>query len=507
MTYPAFSKLQSDESDIFEEDVPPTSLSKVTGRRRARSFTRFEQGLIITLVLFATALAVYTIVYIVQHRGAIRPAAVAALTCVALLLLVVACSIYQRIRRPNWFRDVESGHNNGTEVKKWTISAPVPISVPQIQARSITSMSEVTLESKASIYTPLSTTTTSTIAPMPSPKVRLLQKKDRPTEKKGGYRLAFWLSSSKRRQDKEYYEHLISSSARSSSDMSEDPQPEENKRPRSLWRSVFELPGEDPDIINIRCLTPELPAGEDVQIVVTRPEPAARPKSLNRGRAYSSGSLDIAALRQSTLAFDPLRSNPFHQLKRDPSVRQSKSSHVIGTIASTIDQPEGLVPISVTPPPLLSPSRFPSPAPPPRRPRSAEPGPDRARLGYDLATLQLQVDAAVAQMESNSRLVRVHQHQQKQQPSPRIVQTRPPRLPLPVIPTTPSQPQKSRSRSTSRTDQDRGRQSKQVMQQAKHKQQSPNARGLRRAKSPVADVDSDYEGQDLRKAFMDQVGK
>ncbi|KAM7193742.1 hypothetical protein V8F33_007676 [Rhypophila sp. PSN 637] len=499
MTYPVFSKLQSDDSDIFEEDVPPTSLSKVTGRRRARSFTRFEQGLIIILVLFATALAVYTIVYIVQHRGAIRPAAVAALSCVALLLLVVACSIYQRIRRPNWFRDVESGHNNGREVRKWIISAPVPISVPQIQAGNITSMSEVTLESEAPIYTPVSTTTTSTIAPMPSPKVRLLQKKDRSTEKRGGHRLAFWLSPSKRRQDMEYYEHLISSSARSSSDMSDDPQPEENKRPRSLWRSVFELPGEDPEIANIRCLTPELPAGEDVQIVVTRPEPAARAKSLNRGRASSSGSLDIAALRQSTLAFDPLRSNPFHQLKRDPSLKQSKSSHVIRTIASTMDQPEGLVPISVTPPPLLSPSRFPSPAPPPRRPRSAEPGPDRARLGYDLATLQLQVDAAVAQMESNSRRVRVHQ--QQQQPLPRIVQTRPPRLPLPAIPTIPSQPQKSRSRSTSRTDQDRERQSKQAIQQAQHKQQSPNARSLRRAKSPVADVDSDYEGQDLRKGL------
>ena len=142
MGYSGFSKLQTD--DLVEDGI---IVPRDSGRRgRSRPFTPFELGLITTLILFAAALATYTIVYILQHRGAIRPAAVAALSCVALLLLAVAYSVYKRIRRPNWFRDVESGGS----IQKWTISAPIPMSQ--------TNLSKTTMDSKAT-YTSLASKT------------------------------------------------------------------------------------------------------------------------------------------------------------------------------------------------------------------------------------------------------------------------------------------------------------------------------------------------------------
>ena len=410
MGYSGFSKLQTD--DIVEDgiDVP-----RASGRRnRTRPFTPFELGLITTLILFAAALATYTIIYIVQHRGAIRPAAVAALSCVALLLLAVAYSVYKRIRRPNWFRDVESG----ASIQKWTISAPIPMSQ--------TNMSEVTIESKAT-YTSLSS------------KTRLQKQPPKPADKKPN-RLKFWTS-----KKSDEAEHLISStsSERSSAELSED------YRPPSLWRSVFELPGEDPDAS--RPATPELPTG-NVQIIVTKPEPTAR-QSLHRGRAQSSSSADISALRRSLLAVDPLRSNPFHQLQRDPSVRQTRSSHALG------DKDRPLVDNQVLSAPIQ-----------PRRPRSAEPGPDRARLGYDLAAIQLQIDRAAAEMDLKYGRVGTSAVNFKQP------------LPSPPPPQTTSQ---SRSRPRSRSPLQKEQQ---------------GSRPLRRAKSPVV-----VDVSDLRTAY--QVGK
>lgn len=490
MAYPEFSKLQSDDRDIFEEDVPPAVLPKLTGRRRGRSFTRFELGLIITLILFATALAIYTAVYIVQHHGAIRPAAVAALSCVALLLLAVAFSIYQRIRRPNWFRDVESGSNSSQGgIKKWAISSPIPISNSQAQSNNMPSnISEMTLASKVPTYTSLSTSATITTTPSSASKGRL-QKKERPTEKKGGqHRLVLWLSSSssESRADKEYCEHLISSSARSSSEMSEvgyRPDVQTTKRQRSLWGSVFELPGDDHADSLLRPTTPELPADEDVQIVLAKPEPTAR-QSILHGPVQSSALDDIAAMRQSSiLAVDPLRSNPFllQQPKRDSSVRLTKSSHALGSVR-----------VSVTPPPPSSPSGFPAPPLAPRRPRSAEPGPDRARLGYDLATVQLQIDRAaeMGEMELSSR--HLNQQRQYQHQQSKGIQAGPPSR----------QDSRSRSRSSSRHAQDRGHQQ---LQQQKPQAFHTSTRALRRAKSPVVDNTIDL-GRDLRRVYLEQLG-
>ncbi|KAK3330455.1 hypothetical protein B0H66DRAFT_527810 [Apodospora peruviana] len=442
MRYSGFTKLHRNPVD---ENGRPTVTT-----RRGRAFTKFELGLITTLVVFAAALATYTVIYIVQHRGAIRPAAVATLSCVAVLLLAVAYSVRQRIRRPNWFGgDVESRITtmpSTTAGKKWAILAPIPMSLSQ------TNMSEVTVGSKAT-YTPLVDSRLRPLMLTPPPPERFPEHEVGDilaTRKKHGRWLKFWISKRARHEGRHEQRLISYGSERLSSEISElgDDKPSFDGRPVGLWRSVFELQGEEAAVAAAAItLEPsneqtQIDSNTDVRIVVTKPEPTAR------GRAQSWVDLRLPSLQQQrslgSSAIDGLRSNPV-QLRRDPSVRQTKSSHALVTLTGTSSPSQE---------DLLTAAADNTVTVPPRS-RSAEPRPDRARLGHDLAALQLHIDRAVANMDSNRRAMATTRTQ------------------------TPPPPPLSQSSSSS-------------------------ARPLRRAKSPVLVSSMGRSGHDLRSAY--QVG-
>ena len=152
-----------------------------------------------------------------------------------------------------------------------------------------------------------------------------------------------------------------------------------------LWQSVFELPGDDKlqrhreanlkrlsretrwsrfTIGGRENLVAEAETTSGVQIVLTKPEPAAsKPRDHQASSAPSAAQVN---LREVSLVLDPLRANPVH-IKRDSSIRQIRSSQDLTNhckekeVAGTI-----------------------------RRPRSAEPVPGRCRHEPELKGLGLE---------------------------------------------------------------------------------------------------------------------
>ncbi|KAK0632895.1 hypothetical protein B0T14DRAFT_47481 [Immersiella caudata] len=310
---------------------------------RRRPFSRVELCLLVPLTAFSAAVTVFTTIYLIRHRGTIKPVAIAALCCTGLMLLVLVYIVCRRLQRPDWHRDVEAGH-----VQKWQISAPLGPS---------SGTKQTTCDSKG-LYTAVPESRPSTPGKSTlSSKVRLAVKRtfssgllsQSPLESPQGDRTALI------RQN-------FDGESRSSSDSSEDEAGE------GLWRSVFELAGdarlEQLRRANLKRLSREsrhsryeMSGWESdkskeatrVEIVVTKPPPTAAGDG--GGRASLA---DVRSLRDVALAFDPLRANPV-QLSRDPSVRQTKSSHDLPSLLKSNDR--------------KTPSL--------RRPRSAEPGPSR----------------------------------------------------------------------------------------------------------------------------------
>ncbi|KAK0730750.1 hypothetical protein B0H67DRAFT_48839 [Lasiosphaeris hirsuta] len=334
-----FTKLQSHP----EADEGP-----VVHRRSRRAFTRLELCLLVPLVIFAVALAAFTIIYIVQHNGAVKPAAVVALCCTTLTLLSIGYVVSRRARRPDWYRDLESG-----SLQNWQISAPVPMSSPET--------SQATLVSNTS-YAPIPNTRPS--SPCPSTltnKVYLAVKNTFKSSPSLLSRSSFESSTSSATQDDR--ERLLENQS-----SAETP---EIGAEGKLWTAVFELSGEarlaELKRLSIKELSaediekPNSEGTSQVKIVVTKPQPIASPPRSRRG-SFDGGR----SKRDMSLEFDPLRSNPF-QVRRDLSVRLTKSAQT-----------------------LSSPSKGRTADPILRRPRSAEPGFDRPnpRLGHGPAVLQ-----------------------------------------------------------------------------------------------------------------------
>ncbi|KAK0628511.1 hypothetical protein B0T17DRAFT_522889 [Bombardia bombarda] len=359
--------------------LPPYSSEGVrpVNIRRRRLFSPVELGLLIALILLATALAIFSVVYIVQHRGVIRPAAVAAVCSTVLLLLGVTYVVYRRIRQPDWRagRDVESGYGVG---RKWAISAPIPI---------VTSEMGQSMPETKGAYTAVPGGHTQLEVSHPTTKAKA----------KAGGRWRLWGIPTICKTTHEDCESLIvsdSGSGRMSCDISDEDWSHAGDASYSgaagvLWRSVFELPGGSEAKRSSRysliqtAFESRRKSNPPVKIVITKPEPTATATPSRPSPSLQRSSIDTVRSSNSSpprqpLAFDPLRSNPV-QLRRDPSLRQTKSTH---------DLPS---PLRSTPPDAT---------PVVRRPRSAEPGPDRLKLGYDLVTLQLYLDQTVADLDA-----------------------------------------------------------------------------------------------------------
>ena len=322
-----------------------------------RPFSRFELCLLAPLAVFSAALAVFSTVYIIQHHGTVKPAAVAALCCTSFLLLVLGFVVSRRLRRPEWCRDLEAGVN-----RRWRMSTPTP-------PNTFRGMRQATADSKGSYWA----------IPDPRPespgrstlagKVRLVVKRafTPSLASKGSFESSV---SSMTQKDRAYlFRAEMNGEDRSSMDSSED-----EKGGGGLWTSVFELSGEARlDRLrqaNLKRLSREsrrsryeMNAWEDsttrgnqdlsaVEIVVTKPEPTASPP-----RSRRNSSSDVKNLRNAALSCSPLQPRQ-SQLGREPSTRQTKSTQDLTAHSK---------------------SNVAAPAPP-RRPRSAEPGSGRTHL-------------------------------------------------------------------------------------------------------------------------------
>ncbi|KAK0703720.1 hypothetical protein B0T26DRAFT_509446 [Lasiosphaeria miniovina] len=378
MAYTGFSKLQPS----------PVAMDR-------HRFSRLELALITPLLALTTAVEIYAAVYMAQHRKeAVQPLAVVALSCASLVLLSAGCVISLRLSRhrpedPSRRGDVESAPG----ARRLQISAPIPITTPP-------PMKQTTFDSKG-VYTVVPG---GYRHPHPQPHLSVADK----------LCLALFKRTPKRGRGSTFTSEddgqalLSSGSERSSADMSEETASEGGEGPGGLWNSVFELAaGDAHSKLDQRrrrsgfwhSATPpqRQPRHEaesegaprpvdrlcDVTIVLTRPDATAAP---------SAPSSNLKPARPAMQ--DPLRSHPVQILRvsRDPSVRQTRSTQTLASPAVQKNRETAAAS-------YLANNNT------PRRPRSAEPGPDRSRLGYDLATLQLYLDRTASDLNRTGWMV------------------------------------------------------------------------------------------------------
>ncbi|KAK1827214.1 hypothetical protein QBC39DRAFT_362530 [Podospora conica] len=331
---------------------------------RQHLFTRTELAVLVPLTALATGLGVFTVVYIVHQRNTIQPGVIAALGGTSLLLLAVVFLVFRRLRRPALSRDMRPRAENSMR-QAWTpipttATAPVPYhSTMQVPTTGPTELYAAVPVSKSPSPTPSTFGSRLRLAIENSVSAGRLSR--------GSFDST---STSTAHEDRELL--LLSDSSRTSVDSSEA------REGHGLWHSVFELPGDDKleklRQKNLKRLSKEsrrsrqemtefdrpISGGDSSpRIVVTRPQATA--SRSGDSRLSSTPSSEEVSLRETSLKFDPLRANPV-QIKRDPSMRQTRSSHDLAGL-------------------IKNDTSYPFPAV--RRPRSAEPGPDRCRLGHE----------------------------------------------------------------------------------------------------------------------------
>lgn len=330
-------------------------------RHRQQLFTRTELAVLIPLTTLATGFGVFTFVYSVNQRSStIQPAAIATLGVTSLLLIVVVFLVFQRLRRTASSRIAGPGAEE-TAWQTWANAPPSrPVPVPYHRmVQETTEPGELYAAipiAKPRSPTPSTFASRLRLALENSVGAGLLSRGSFDSE-----------SLSTANEDRELLLHP--DSGRSSVETSE------SARGHGLWHSIFELPAEAKleklRQKNLKRLSKESRrsmqemSGSDrpasmgdgsPKIVVTRPRAtASRPGDSRRSWAPSSSDV---SLRETSLTFDPLRANPV-QLKRDPSMRQTRSSHDLGGLCKNSTR-----------------------APTAPRPRSAEPGLDRCALGH-----------------------------------------------------------------------------------------------------------------------------
>jgi hypothetical protein len=441
-------------------------------KHRQQLFTRTELALLIPLTTLATGLGSFTVAYIVHQRNSIQPAAIAALGGTSLLLIVVVFLVFQRLRRP------ASSRIAGPRAEKttWQTWANAPASRPV--AVSYHRMVQETTE-PGELYA----TVPITKPPSPTPstftsrlRLALQNSVGAGFASRGSFDSQ---SSSTANEDRELL--LLPDSGRSSVESSDA------ARGHGLWHSIFELPAdaklEKLRQKNLKRLSKEsrwsmqemgdsdrpvsrADGSPDFQIVVTRPQATA--SRLGDYLRSSTPSSSEVSLRETSLAFDPLRANPV-QLKRDPSMRQTRSSHDLGGLCKSNTR-----------------------APAAQRPRSAEPGLDRCALGYGLPDPSPQREIpSVIRPKPVSPPTLEHERRPAPREAPAAIRS------MPVSPLTPKQELKAYSalREATAT-------VSPVSPLSFAERMAQRERGRRRAASPSLGTARD--AQDLRVAYMNR---
>jgi len=434
-------------------------------RRRQHLFTRTELALLIPLTTLGTGLGVFTVVYIVSQRNTIQPAAIAALGGTSLLLIAVLIFVFRRLRRPAWSSGVEPQAEKSTwQASRATVPPTTAVPVPYHRM-----VPESTEPRELLAAVPI------TKPPSPAPSTfgsRLRHAIEKSVSADILPRGSFdGQSSSAGHEDRELLLH--SDSGRSSIESSEA------GRGHGLWHSIFELPAdgklEKLRQKNLKRLSKEsrrsrqdmtgfdrpVSRGDNppvVQIVVTRPQATAS-RSGDSRRSSAAPS------------FDPLRANPVH-LKRDPSMRQTRSTQDLTRLG------KGNTTIPAV-----------------RRPRSAEPGPDRCGLGHEPADRASPREAPVA-----ARPKPVSPPRAEQEPWPARRGTPDTVKSMPVSPLTPKQVLKNHY-ALSEVTTTVGVSPVSPLSFAERMAQ--REKGRRRAESPSAGVARD--ARDLRAVYMNRV--
>lgn len=238
--------------DSGELHTPP---SEGRGDRRRSFFSQFELCLLVPLSVFALALSIFSVVYMLQHSDAIKPTAIAALCFSVVLLAAIALMVIRRLRRPDWLRDLESGRQ-----------------AQMIWQRRHFRWSRVSQLDTTGLYT-VTAEIRSQEASWPSfvTKVRLAVRKTISPSLFSRHSL-----------ETSGYSHLEGGyDDRVSTESTEE------KLEGGLWMSVFELPGDQRESrrskYDMCAMGNNSTMGGRMHITVTKPEPTATPPCSRRG--------------------------------------------------------------------------------------------------------------------------------------------------------------------------------------------------------------------------------
>ncbi|KAK1757728.1 hypothetical protein QBC47DRAFT_164426 [Echria macrotheca] len=109
-------------NDIWRLQSHPTVKTTRTGTRSQSRplFSRFELSLLVILTVSSASLVIFSLVYILQHRDSVRPAAIIAICLAGFLLAAMVVMVSRRMRRTARRTDLEDG-----QLKNWGVGTPI----------------------------------------------------------------------------------------------------------------------------------------------------------------------------------------------------------------------------------------------------------------------------------------------------------------------------------------------------------------------------------------------
>jgi len=109
-------------NDLWRLQSQPTGDPTGTGTRGQRRpfFSRFELSLLVILTVSSASLVIFSLVYLLQHRDSVKPAAIIAICLAGLLLAGMLVVVSRRMRSTDRQTDLEDGL-----LKNWRFHAPI----------------------------------------------------------------------------------------------------------------------------------------------------------------------------------------------------------------------------------------------------------------------------------------------------------------------------------------------------------------------------------------------